>query len=966
MRPRAASWKTRHFDPAALGATVEVHAGERDNGQVHVLSGVELVGREGEIDAGGRFLAAIQDGATALLIRGEAGIGKTVLWRHIADEARGLGSCVLVSRCVQTEMPLSFATLADLLEDVFDDIANELPPAQRSALEFALRRTEPGSDAPDALTVSRAVLGALRLRAASTPVVLAIDDVQWIDPASARVLSFAFRRLEGERVAVLVTRRGSGDAKEQRSLTAALAEGRRVERIDLGPLSIEALDRLVRTRLAVSLPHATLVHLHEASGGNPLFALEFARKLSDSMPATTPPMPASLRELVRDRLAAFPAPLRPLLELVATLGQPPLELLERAYKAPLKKPLDAAVSAGALNVEDDGRVRFTHPLLASAVYTDAGSARRRALHRAAAGVATNIEERARHLALASAGPDEQTAALLERAAEHAHGRGAPDAAAELAEWAQRRTPPEHEVERHRRVVLAATYLIESDDERGARRLLDPLLVGDVPEAVRAASLLAQARAEWNDRPALLESLRQALEYARGEPRLRCEALILYAWHGGHLSGDDFLAERMAHEALALADQVQDRDLREQAAVLAVEIATFRAQPFAELPPEPLESPPPRIGRPPWGMTSRRAVQGRALMFRGRLREARAVLNEELERASQQGSEIRLATLHQNLSELELRAGNWDLARGYAEDGLAIMREASGNGEMILLLARGRVEAHQGRIDGALADLGAALARAESQLDVLNTIRARASLGFLYLSLSDHPRAWGLLEGLSELVERMGADEPAATGAPLPNVVETLVALGRLDDAERIVRRLEQTAWALEHAWAIPAAQRCRGLLLLGRGELEEAIDALSSSQAGFELIGFPFDRARSLLALGSALRRAGRRKLAAEKLDEARSLFEQLGAALWLERAANELRRAAPRPRRDHELTVAETRVAELVATGATNKEVAAQLFTTVATVEAHLTRVYRKIGLRSRSELARRVADGTLILPRL
>jgi DNA-binding NarL/FixJ family response regulator len=286
--------------------------------------------------------------------------------------------------------------------------------------------------------------------------------------------------------------------------------------------------------------------------------------------------------------------------------------------------------------------------------------------------------------------------------------------------------------------------------------------------------------------------------------------------------------------------------------------------------------------------------------------------------------------------------------------------------VIVPRGRGRVAAHQGRIEEALADLDVVLARAESQLDVLNTIRSRASLGFLYLSLGAHSHAWDLFDGLPELLERMGAHEPAASAAPLPTVVETLVALGRLDEADRLVRRLERRAWALEHARAIPAAERCRGLLLLGRGELEKAIDALESSQAGFEQISFPFDRARSLLALGHAFRRAGRRKLAAGKLAEARLLFEQLGASLWLEITATELRRAAPRPRRDRELTAAETRVAELVAAGATNKEVAARLFTTVATVEAHLTRVYRKLGLRSRSELARGVADGTLTLPQL
>src|SRR5207244_6476359 len=139
----------------------------------------------------------------------------------------------------------------------------------------------------------------------------------------------------------------------------------------------------------------------------------------------------------------------------------------------------------------------------------------------------------------------------------------------------------------------------------------------------------------------------------------------------------------------------------------------------------------------------------------------------------------------------------------------------------------------------------------------------------------------------------------------------------------------ERAPTLEHLWAAPAAARCRALVLLGRGELEPAIHALEASQAGFHQIGFPFDRPRSLLVLGDALRRAGRRRLAAERLEAARALFERLGALLWLDRAAAELRHAIPRPRRDHELTAAEARVAQLVAAGATNKEAAARLFTT-------------------------------------
>jgi DNA-binding CsgD family transcriptional regulator len=727
-----------------------------------------------------------------------------------------------------------------------------------------------------------------------------------------------------------------------------------------------ALQHLVRASGATDLSRPLLVRLHEASGGNPMYALEFVAALRELSAVEVLPMPPSLRELVRDRLAALPLSMRPLLELVATLGHPRLELLERLYGDAVDEALQLAGEADVLVIEEEMWVRFSHPLLASAVYADAGPARRRDLHRAAGDAVTGEEERARHLALASAGPDGEVAVLLDRAAERAYSRGAPDAAAELADWAQRLTPLERGLDRQRRVIQAAAYLVEAGDEDSACRLLDPLLDGDAAAPIRAEALLVRASAEWNDRPALLESLRLALEFAHDEPRVRCEALIRYAWQGGHVSGDERAAEEMAREALALAEQVGDTGLREQAAVLALEIATFRAQPLPVLPPEPPESVLRGIRQPPWRMVSRRAVIGRQLMFRGSLQQARVTLSEELKRVSRQGSELTLAVLHQNLTELELRAGNWDFARRYSEDGVRIMRETGGNGEMIVCIGRGRVAAHQGRVEEALDNLDFVLARAEQQRDVLQTVRSRLNIGFLHLSLGDHNHAWDSLQGLPEFVERAGMKEPGAVATLLPDAVETLVALGHVDDAEVLTTRLETRARALEHPWATPASQRCRGLVLLAHSDLERAIDVLASSQAGFERIGYPFDRARSLLAQGDAFRRAGQRRRAAEKLEHAQSIFAQLGAPLWLERAAMELRRASPRPRRDRQLTAAEARVARLVASGTTNKETAAQLFTTVATVEAHLTRIYRKLGVRSRSELARKVADGSIQLPEL
>jgi DNA-binding CsgD family transcriptional regulator len=197
----------------------------------------------------------------------------------------------------------------------------------------------------------------------------------------------------------------------------------------------------------------------------------------------------------------------------------------------------------------------------------------------------------------------------------------------------------------------------------------------------------------------------------------------------------------------------------------------------------------------------------------------------------------------------------------------------------------------------------------------------------------------------------------------PDSVLAVVESGLADEAEELAEHIERRARRPDDPWAVGAAALCRGLVQLGSDDVVAALDQLTAARARFDAIGAPWELAHTLLAEGHALRRSGRRTDAAESLTRAAALFDELAAAPWRERAEAELRRARPRPRRDDTLTAAESRVAVLVAGGGTNKEVAATLFTTVATVEAHLTRIYRKLGLRSRSELARAVADGEVTL---
>ena len=302
------------------------------------------------------------------------------------------------------------------------------------------------------------------------------------------------------------------------------------------------------------------------------------------------------------------------------------------------------------------------------------------------------------------------------------------------------------------------------------------------------------------------------------------------------------------------------------------------------------------------------------------------------------------------------------AEAYAEESKSILDDALPGGAVVAYYHHVLVAGSRGRIDEARRLAAEGLRLTELRNDHLNPSRIRWALGHIELAAGDPAAALQSLESLPQALDTFGIGEPGWQPI-LPDVIEALVSAGRLDDAEALLRQLEQQAAALDHRWATPAALRCRSLLLLAHERSEEAAAAAEQAAAAFAELGFPLDHARALIAAGAARRRAGHRRQAAGLLSAAIEILEELGATLWLERARDELRRASPRPRRDRKLTSAEEQVAALVVQGHTNREVAAQLFTTISTVEAHLTRIYRKLGIRSRAQLMRAVADGTLEL---
>src|SRR5215218_10418839 len=387
----------------------------------HVAAPPALVGREPELGVVRTFVDALDDGPRGLLLEGEAGIGKTAIWRAALAEAEARGCIVL--RCVaeQAEARLSFVGLADLAEEISDEDLAAVRSPQREALEVALVRRKRAAEPPDPAAVAIGFRSLLMRIAETAPVVVAVDDVQWLDAATARALAFVVRRLEGQRVGILATARAPLAGPEPLGLERGLGP-ERLARVRLGPLGVDAVRRLVESALGYGFPRPTLLRIAQAARGNPLFAFEIARAVgpAPALEAGAPlPVPESLRELVAGRIAELePAAQRAML-VAAALSHPTVEVVERASS---ERGLIAAEESGLLNLEGD-RLVFAHPLYASAVYTAAASGRRRGLHGTLATLAADPEERVRHRALAATSADERVARELEAAAAAASRRG---------------------------------------------------------------------------------------------------------------------------------------------------------------------------------------------------------------------------------------------------------------------------------------------------------------------------------------------------------------------------------------------------------------------------------------------------------------------------------------------------------------------------------------------------------------
>jgi DNA-binding CsgD family transcriptional regulator len=911
----------------------------------------QIHGRTRELLAIDRLLAQLEERPAVLVFEGEPGIGKTTLMRAAVTDARKGQRTVLACSGAVTETRLSYVALSDLFSSVDPDaVATSLPPPQREALDAALLRAGSSSADADPGAVASAVLALLEKLAETQPVLVAVDDVQWLDRPSAGVIEFCARRLSGT-MGMLVSRRPRLDPNSPPRF-----EGLKdlvVEHVS--PLSDRALTTVVREQAGGVVSRRAEARIVDLAGGNPLYALELLRALPPGEPPAGPlALPPNLQEMVATRLAGLGPEVEELLLAVAALADPTVDLLARALGPEVPALVEQAEAQGVLE-RWEPRVRFTHPLLAEGTLARAPASKRRAMHRRLSGVVSGGEDRARHLALGEVLPEALTA--LVEAADETRARGAPMAAAELLELALElggdsslrvRAAAHHldagQVPRAEELLEAATADLAEGEERAAALLLLADLRMRADSFVEAQALLEQAAAEGTRESPLQVEIGLRLAFAQYNLNQRVEAAA--TGHGTYELAERLEVPGLLAQALGVllnVDFAIGRGIDEERLVRALE----------------LEDPALRT----WSPFRPSLTVSMVLAFSGRIDEALELLEGLTREQMVRGEEHDLAWVLARVVWLQCWRGDLEGAEWMVNEAeqrlLALDTPVA---RLLALTARGQVEAYAGRADKAREVAEGALALAEETQWRGAIAWQHMTLGFLELSVGDHEAATARLASFAESAIASGLPEPAADGALVyGDAAEALILVGRVEEAEPLVALLEERGAALDRTWAIAVGARCRALVLAAEGDVRGAEKALQRALAAHRRLPMPVEHGRTLLALGRMQRRMRERSEAKRSLDQALGLFEKVGAQLWAEQACSELAALGLRAGSRDELTASEERVARLAATGLTNRQIASSLQVSPKTVESQLGRVYRKLEVRSRAELGARIAAGEL-----
>ena len=906
-----------------------------------------MIGRNAEIALlSGLITESLSGQGRAIAVHGEAGIGKSVL---LAEVAGTVADDLLVLRAtgVEAESELPFAALHLLLRPARGLIIR-LPTTQRQALRRAFGEEE--GPAPDRFLVGLAVLTLLAELAEERPLLCLVDDVQWLDRASLDALRFAARRLAAERITMIFAGRDRREPAvhglpELRLSALSRADCERLLAERAGDLSPEARDRVI-----------------EEADGNPLALLHFAATLTAEQPAPLArplPLPRQgltsakrLEQSLRAAIQRLPDRTRLLLLVAAAEGSGNLRLCLKAAQALGAGPDDLAPAEQAALVEvSDDRLRFHHPLIKAAAYQDAPLARRTAAHQALADLLTgddHADRRAWHLSAAALGPDEELSAVMAATGERAQARGGPAAAAAAYERAAQLTvDPEL---RARWLAAAAEATLDAGQlaraaataERGSRLAVDPVLLA------RLASVRATVDSEQGGPAVAAHTLiSAAANVVPAEPTYAASLLAkaaIEAWSGG-----DHGALKQAAELLAgLGSAVEPRLVPMVAAVRGME-RMAGGDPAAGLPLL-------RTGLPadPTAFTDR--VTGTWAVFSALMTgdddAACALATARVDACRSQGHIGALAHALQLLTQARILLGRHAEAAESGDEAIRIARDTGHGGRLRLVhgnlarLAAIRGEDEECRRLAALAD-SAVRERHGSGW-------GRCALALLDLVRGRHGAA---ADRMAQVLDGPLGYTVIALFA-IADYVEACARLNEPDRASAAFARFDAWATASAQPWAAAVAHRCRALLAPPDGTEAHYEAALEQHALG----GRPFERARTRLLYGEWLRRARRRTDARTHLRAALEEFVALGATPWAERAGRELTATGARlvelaphgaSAALRVLTPQELQVARLAATGATNREIGAQLFLSPRTVGSHLYRAYPKLGVSSRAELA-------------
>jgi DNA-binding CsgD family transcriptional regulator len=891
----------------------------------------EVTGRDAEMAALAAFLREERERPAALVLHGEAGIGKTTIARAALEQAERSDVHVLAVRLSAGEAELPFAALADLIEAAEGEGLAALPAPQRESIEVALGRS---SGTLNEHSLARGVLNLLRTWSAARPLLLVIDDVQWLDRPTASALTFALRRvgLVGLRVLVAVREANGAPSTE---LPLGLDAWEDVRRVEVGPLPVTAIGGLLRVVLGLQLTRPRVELIHSTSGGNPFFALELARQGRGDHDER-----ATLPGVLADRLGALEPGVRAAVSVAAAALRPSADLLLAAGVN--RVDLRGGIDSGVLEQAGE-RLAFTHPLFRSVAYDLLLPDERREVHRRLGAVSEDLVERGHHVSRATAAPDVHAAATLGVAGEEAARRGDHAGAAALYRRAGELCLAEEEAQQwewRASVELALAGDVETSVSL-ARSLVARLPRGALRARVRC---LLSDSGSYEEAAAELEA---ALDDARGDAAAEAE---VHVGLSEVACGTCRLEDAVSHARIAV--ELADRAKDDATAVAALAILGFAESMLGAGVPEAAREAFARWDGGFGAGNSPRMDLACCCMHATQFAEAAELFLQELAAAQELGIEPSEVVARGHLSEVQLRAGHW--ADALANALLALEHARQATDDQVVAAAScitAMAEAVLGYHGEARTLAAAGLSAAEEMNDFWWTIGGRAVLGLVALTEDEPQEAAEALEPAWKLMtERRLGD---LSIFPVGHVLgEALLAVGRVDEAVAVAETLRACP-AGDKPWCRAMAGRLMALAAAGRGDYDEARREIGAALEAHADLPEPFEHARTLHLAGRIERSVRSWGTARVAFTDALERFDQLGAARWAEKVSSDLARLpGRRPARD-ELTTREREIGELVADGLTNKEVAARLFVSVRTVEATLSRLYAKLGVRSRTELS-------------